>query len=189
MKQQNFHYSLFEIIQHWVLVLMVAFLALTGFVQAQPFGSISKFTINIFGNLYNLITAHRIAGVTYSILFLFHFIQMVINYIKGRRGLMPKLHDLNELKGSEYTGRFSLRHKLDYLAVFFGSIILIISGFAMLFPEFLSTIFPSQIISIFREIHFNEAIIATSVIIFWHLYYAHFHPDVFPLNMRMFKKK
>ena len=178
-------YIFSEVLQHWLLVLLFILLAITGFTQAKPLGDFSAVIIKIFGNLGNVIYAHRIFGIFYIFFFLIHLILIMTHIFRGNRGLLITKSDVlhpNQNDGS----RFKLRHKLDYYAVIFGSFVLIATGFCLMFPEFGASLISGSGVSVMREIHFNEAIIATGVIIFWHLFYAHFHPEVIPVNAEIF---
>ncbi|MCD4657849.1 MAG: hypothetical protein K8S87_09950 [Planctomycetes bacterium] len=181
-------YTQSEIFQHWLLVSLFTLLAITGFVQAKPMGEFSKFFIGIFGTLSNVISIHRILGNFYILYFLVHFVFIIVHLFKGNRGLLITKSDI--LKPfEEKVSRFRLRHKLDYYAVIFGSFVFIVTGLCLMFPEFAASVIGGSGISVIREIHFNEAVIATGVIIFWHLFYAHCHPEVFPVSTQIFLPK
>ena len=152
-------YTYSEVLQHWLLVLLFLMLAITGFTQAKPLGDFSTFIIKIFGNLGNVIQAHRIFGIFYIFFFLVHLILITIHFFRGNRGLLITKCDIlhpNEENGS----RFKLRHKLDYYAVIFGSLVLISTGICLMFPVIAASILSGSGVSVMREIHFNEAIIA-----------------------------
>ena len=183
-------YTFSGVSQHCLLVLLFLLLAITGFTQAKPMGDLSTFIINIFGNLGNVIYIHRILGIFYILFFLMHLIFITIHFLKGNRGLLITKSDILSPK-KEIEGRFKLRHKLDYYAVIIGSLVLIVSGLCLMFPTIAASVINGNGVSVMREIHFNEAIIATGVIIFWHLFYAHCHPEVIPIDTKIFipKKK
>ena len=180
-------YSIIEILQHWVLVFLFAFLALTGFVQAKPLGAFSLWFAKLLGGLSNVIFSHRIAGFAFTLCFFAHLTQATIAFIKGKRGLILKVEDFRRLADTKPAGRFSLRQKLDYFAVLVGSAIFIISGVGLLYPEFVSRIFSGTAVAALREIHFCEAVLATSLIIVWHIFYAHFHPATIPFDTMILK--
>ena len=188
MRKISKKYSFFEIFQHWFLVLIFISLAITGFMQAKPFNNFSNFLLNLFGNLQNVTILHRFLGKLYTLYFLLHLIIMIFHFVKGNRGLLLRKVDFQPSEPGTKQ-RFTLRHKLDYYAVFFGSLVFIVTGIILMIPEFSASFIGGTGISIAREIHFNEAIIATCVIIFWHFFYAHFHPKVFPFNLEIVKTK
>ncbi|HEX2694717.1 MAG TPA: cytochrome b/b6 domain-containing protein [Acidobacteriota bacterium] len=84
-------------------------------------------------------------------------------------------------KPPEY-GRYNFIEKFEYLAVGWGSFVMIISGFFMWNVEFSLKIFPLWVHDIFVIVHGYEAMLAFLAIIIWHMYNVHLNPEVFPLS-------
>jgi cytochrome b subunit of formate dehydrogenase len=82
-------------------------------------------------------------------------------------------------------GRFTYAEKMEYLALVWGSVVMIFTGLALWFEvPFLNT-FPYWAFDLATTVHFYEAVLATSAIVVWHFYYTIFNPDVFPLSKAM----
>jgi cytochrome b subunit of formate dehydrogenase len=77
-------------------------------------------------------------------------------------------------------GRFDYRQKFEYVGVMFGSLVIIVSGFFLMFPVFFTQTFPGQFVAAAKEFHGNEATLAVIIIIIWHFYDVIFKPGIFP---------
>jgi formate dehydrogenase subunit gamma len=79
-------------------------------------------------------------------------------------------------------GRYNFIEKLEYLAVAWGSLVMILSGFFMWNVELSLKIFPLWVHDIFVIAHGYEAMLAFLAIIIWHMYNVHLNPEVFPMS-------
>jgi cytochrome b subunit of formate dehydrogenase len=79
-------------------------------------------------------------------------------------------------------GRYNFIEKFEYLAVAWGSFIMIISGFFMWKVELSLSLFPLWVHDIFVIVHGYEAMLAFLSIIIWHMYNVHLNPEVFPMS-------
>ena len=79
-------------------------------------------------------------------------------------------------------GRYNFIEKLEYLAVAWGSLVMIFSGFFMWKVELSLKIFPLWVHDIFVIAHGYEAMLAFLAIIIWHMYNVHLNPEVFPMS-------
>jgi formate dehydrogenase subunit gamma len=84
-------------------------------------------------------------------------------------------------KPPEY-GRYNFIEKLEYLAVGWGSFVMIISGFFMWNVGLSLKLFPLWVHDIFVIAHGYEAMLAFLAIIIWHMYNVHLNPEVFPMS-------
>jgi cytochrome b subunit of formate dehydrogenase len=78
--------------------------------------------------------------------------------------------------------RFYWREKLDYLAVFWGTNVLGITGLILWKKGFFLQFFPGWGMNVFTIAHSFEALLATADIIVWHMYNAHVNYDKFPAS-------
>ena len=80
--------------------------------------------------------------------------------------------------------KFMYKQKFHYLALLWGNSVLIISGLCLLFPVMAVGLlpFPSETFNVLRLFHAEESLLATLVIIFWHLYNVHLAPGRFPMQ-------
>jgi cytochrome b subunit of formate dehydrogenase len=79
-------------------------------------------------------------------------------------------------------GRYNFIEKLEYLAVAWGSLVMIFSGFFMWNVELSLRLFPLWLHDIFVIAHGYEAMLAFLAIIIWHMYNVHLNPEVFPMS-------
>ena len=92
------------------------------------------------------------------------------------------------------------KQKMHYLAILWGSFVLMAAGSALLFPDVVARLFPDTITKILptgivdevafpsffqnlaRLMHADEAVMALIVIAFWHWLNVHLVPGRFPLQ-------
>jgi cytochrome b subunit of formate dehydrogenase len=83
-------------------------------------------------------------------------------------------------------GRWTYWEKFDYLAVFWGMIVIGASGLTLWFPEAFSKMFPGWLINAAHIIHSEEALLATAFIFTVHFFNTHLRPGAFPLDEAIF---
>ncbi len=97
---------------------------------------------------------------------------------------MPVVEDLKHLwhdllfyfgrrKRKAYYGRYNYAEKAEYLAVVWGTFIMIITGFMMWNPIATTNYLPGQVIPAAKAAHGGEAVLAALAIILWHFYHVH----------------
>jgi formate dehydrogenase subunit gamma len=79
-------------------------------------------------------------------------------------------------------GRYNFIEKFEYLAVGWGSCVMIASGFFMWNVELSLKLFPLWVHDIFVIVHGYEAMLAFLAVIIWHMYNVHLNPEVFPMS-------
>jgi hypothetical protein len=85
--------------------------------------------------------------------------------------------------------KFMYKQKLHYLAILWGSCVLIFAGTALLYPEYITAVWPFDpafIQDLARIMHADEAIMALVIIAFWHLSNVHLVPGRFPAQWTVF---
>jgi cytochrome b subunit of formate dehydrogenase len=78
--------------------------------------------------------------------------------------------------------RYNFIEKFEFLAVIWGSVIMIVSGFFMWNTKLSLRLFPLWVHEVFVLVHGYEAILAFLAILVWHMYNVHLNPDVFPMS-------
>jgi cytochrome b subunit of formate dehydrogenase len=71
---------------------------------------------------------------------------------------------------------------LDYVAEYWGTPVMILSGLILWFPGAAAGIMPGWVIESAHFVHQGEGLLAILVIFTWHIYTVHFSPDFFPMN-------
>jgi cytochrome b subunit of formate dehydrogenase len=165
---------------------------------------ISQWWIGVWGGIDNLRTVHHIFAWLMIASAVYHGAYLVISILILRRGfpteMIPKPQDLKDLiKDVKYWvgitdeppqfGRFSYREKFDYWAVGWGLLIMIGGGLVLMFPVAAAKILPGWAIPFALVAHSDEAILAVGWILIVHMYFAHLHPLVFPMNKAIFTGK
>ncbi len=82
-------------------------------------------------------------------------------------------------------GRFTYAEKMEYLALIWGSAVMIVTGLALWFEVPFLNRFQYWVFDLATTVHFYEALLATLSIFAWHFYYTIYNPHVFPLSKTM----
>lgn len=195
--------------QHIVLLASTIMLILTGVPMKFPKNSVSQFIIEFFGGPAGARSVHHLFAIGLIFVGIYHLIYSFWSK-SGRKDfyeLLPSLKDFSDLynqlkyylglrKEKVKYGRFSYVEKFDYWAVYWGLIMMIGTGMVMwlfqgkfeplLFGEINLKFGPEMITNyvhaIAREMHSDEALLATLVIIGWHFYNVHLNPHKFPMS-------
>ena len=139
---------------------------------------------------------HRIAAVGMILASLYH-----LGYLFTTRGreqlrhMAPRASDLRQL-GSNlafHLGRNAVRpafarfryiEKAEYWAVVWGTLVMVLTGLLLWFPDRLAG--PSWLVRVAEAIHLYEAWLAFLAIVVWHFFFVMLRPGVFPLSFTVF---
>lgn len=179
--------------QHIVLFSTVILLIVTGLPLKFPESWWAEFLFGELGAFTFAKIVHRIAAAGLIAAAVFHAFYIVF-FREGRKmfvDVLPRpgdiidvLANLKYFLGFSRTparfGRFSYIEKFDYWAVYWGTVIMVASGAALWFQEEFMRFLPKFIIDIFKEVHSDEALLATLALVIWHFYNVHLKPDRFP---------
>ena len=83
------------------------------------------------------------------------------------------------------SGRFTYAEKMEYFALVWGTIVMVVTGSALWFEVPFLNRFPFWSFQLATVVHYYEAILATLAIVVWHFYFTVFSPDVFPIAKTM----
>ena len=192
-------FSLSIRIQHVIMFTSVLILIFTGLPVKFHDAALSRFLIALYGGIETTRFIHRIGATGLIFVGLFHLIYLIFTK-DGRNNfkeLFPSKRDfINVYQAIRYFlgvsdekpkfGRFTYIEKFDYWAVYWGMIVMIGTGLILWFENISLRILPKFISDIAIEVHSDEAMLATLVIVIWHFYNAHFNPSKFPLNKTIF---
>jgi len=185
--------------QHLLLILSIVLLVISGLFEWAARYNSANWAVSISGTLGGLDfwrIVHRIGGAILVFVSLYHIVYIII-HPEGRRNfvaLIPRWQDFQQLgqnlawflgfrNDPPAFGRFSYFEKFDYWAVFWGVVIMAGTGIAMWFPEITRNLSNSDafiLFNSFKEAHAHEAILAITVLLFWHMYNVHLRPRTFP---------
>ena len=189
-------------VEHIILMVVFTLLAITGLIQRYYTVGICQWIILHLGGIAQTRTIHRSLGIFFTALVVYAVIFALINVFgrHKRASIVPTIQDYKgvvaELKcnmglGNECpkSGHFDYRQKFEYFGMVFGSIIIIISGFCLMFPVLVTSWLPGEAIPVALTFHGFEATLAVLVIVVWHIYDAVLRPDIFPTDKTIFNGK
>ena len=94
-------------------------------------------------------------------------------------------YNLGLAKTRPAMGRFTYAEKMEYFALIWGSVVMIVSGLILWFAVPFLNRFKYWVFDLATVMHFYEAVLATLAIIVWHFYFTIFNPHIFPLSKTM----
>jgi cytochrome b subunit of formate dehydrogenase len=117
-------------------------------------------------------------------------------FFLGPDSLVPKPSDVTEFVAtmkwfmgrgpSPRYGRWTYWEKFDYLAVFWGVVVIGSTGLCLWFPVAFTHFLPGWAINVATIIHSDEALLATGFIFTIHFFNTHFRPEKFPMDPVIF---
>ncbi len=182
-------------IQHWVLILSFVLLILSGMPVRYYDAPFSGFLLKLMGGMQMRGMVHRAGAVILIGLCIFH-LGGIIFLARAREEIkefFPRLKDLTDaihhvfynLGRRPYPpryGKYNFIEKFEYLAVAWGSVVMILTGFVLWHENFFLSFMPKWLWDAARVAHSYEAVLAFLAIIIWHFYNVHLNPDVFPMS-------
>ena len=182
-------------VQHFALVLSFTLLVLTGMPVRFVDWPISKTVVWAMGGATVRSAVHRFAALVLIGLCVYHLFYVLFSK-RGREDLgelTPGLKDVRDLvqmlkyyfglsPAKPRFGRYSFVEKFDYLAVGWGSVIMIGTGLLLWFEDQALTVLPKWALDVAKVIHSEEALLAFLAIVIWHFYHVHLNPESFPMS-------
>jgi cytochrome b subunit of formate dehydrogenase len=196
-------YSVHIVIQH--ILIFTAFLVLASTGLPLHFSDLfwAPYITKLFGGTDSARAIHRISAFIMVIASIYHLLTIIFGtlykilkkrftikrtQIPGIEDLHNIVHDIKYFMGKEQyrpkMEKFMYKQKLHYLAILWGSFVLITAGSTLLFPETMAKVWPNPAFfqDLARLMHADEAIMAITVIVFWHWSNVHLVPGRFPLQ-------
>jgi formate dehydrogenase subunit gamma len=195
-------FGLRDRIEHLVVMVLFFALALTGLPQKFHDNAVAKAIVDALGGIDQVRYLHRLSGVLFSAATLLHLVAVMAKVVTGRSSLsmLPGPKDFRDvvttlryyLRISDVRAqfdRFDYKEKFEYWGIIFGGLIMISTGFMLLYPIQATQILPGQAIPAAKVAHGNEGLMAFLVVIIWHIYNVIFAPEVFPGSTTIFTGK
>ena len=178
--------------QHTLTLLTFFTLVTTGF--ALKF----KWSIPLISDEVNVALrgwGHRVAAVLMIATSIYHVFYALFTE-RGRGQLermLPRWKDAEDVAGTirYFLGladrkpkfdRFSYVEKAEYLALVWGTVVMVVTGLLLWFQNEALKHLPMWGLDVVTLVHYYEAILATLAIIVWHLYYVFVNPDFAPMS-------
>jgi len=192
---------------HVVIILTFLLLAMTGLPLKFHAAPWAQTLINLLGGIDSARFIHRFAALGtfgYMGLHLGHlFIRWTINkergLLWGPNSMVPQPRDLRDFAANIryflYLGerppgdRWTYFEKFDYLAVFWGVMIIGLSGLMLWLPGLFTSFMPGWALNAAYVIHSDEALLATGFIFVFHFFHTHLRPESFPMDLVVFLGK
>ncbi len=197
-KEEEKFYPRFSLnirVQHLILMASTLILIITGLPIKFHELAWAKFFFSAIGGLQVGRILHRIGAAGLIGIAIYHLLFLAftregrlifIELLPRPKDLKDLLIQLNYLLGRKREkakfGKFTYIEKFDYWAVYWGMVVMVLSGLILWFLGTALRIFPKFVADIAKEAHSDEALLATSAIIIWHFYNAHLNPEKFPMN-------
>lgn len=189
--------------EHLVQIVVFSALVLTGIPQRYHESGWGAAIVQALGGIVLLQTIHRILGYIFVLEAVVHGIHLAYLLLKRKTTLftmLPRWKDATDAvhmilyflgfrPSRARFERYDFRQKVEYLALLWGGVVMIITGLMMLFPIETTRILPGEAIPIAKAAHSGEALLAALSILVWHMYGAHLCADVFPYDPTIFTGK
>lgn len=184
-----------QIAQHLLLTISFIVLVITGFALRFP----DAWWVEGLAALGMTETvrsdAHRVFAVILVITAAYHMYYIFFTE-RGRRefvSILPTLQDIRDLWNNirYYTwkreekvkfARYDYMQKAEYWALIWGTVLMIITGLVLWFPQWAVKVAPSWIIAASQTVHYYEAWLATLAVIVWHFFFVILHPEEYPMS-------
>jgi len=196
-------YSVHIVIQH--ILIFITFLTLASTGLTLHFSELfwAPYIIALFGGIDSARIIHRISAAIMIFASAYHLITIIAGTIRkvlkrefdikqtqmpGLKDLQDLVHDMKYFFGYEQYRpkmyKFMYKQKLHYIAILWGSFVLITAGFTLLYPTTMAQIWPNSTFfqDFARLMHADEALMAITVVVFWHWSNVHLVPGRFPLQ-------
>jgi cytochrome b subunit of formate dehydrogenase len=188
-------FTISQRVQHLLMLVCFFGLVLTGFPQKYSSTDWAKGVSLIFGGVERMRWLHHLFGTVMALQLVWHALELAWNHFACRRPLtmLPSMQDARDffqqvgynvglVRSEPRMGRFTFAEKLEYLALVWGTILMVATGLILLYPIHFSGIFPGEAIPAAKAAHGGEALLAILAVITWHFYFVHFrhwNPSIF----------
>jgi len=179
----------FAVAQRWehaILLLSGLVLLLTGLPQKYREYSISQDMLSTPDRVELIRQIHHIAAIVLALEVLYHLGHIIYLMAKRRLpgDLLPTWQDVRDTghmiqyllflrNDKPKFGRYNFEQKVTYWFVFFGILIMGISGFIIWFPVWFTNFLPGGVVPAAKLAHSTESIVTAIFIIIWHVYHVH----------------
>ncbi len=185
-----------EAIEHQLNLIAFFVLVFTGFALKYPQASWVRLTEKLGMSEGIRSLTHRVMAVLMITVAVVHGCYLLFTK-RGRRdlvSLMPRAADVRDFlhtmafhlrlrRDRPLYPRFDYTEKAEYLALIWGTSVMVASGLIMWFPAVATRHLPSWAFAVAQVVHFYEAWLAFLAILVWHFFFVLLHPDVYPMNM------
>jgi len=191
-------FDLAQRIQHIILIITFLTLCITGLPQSFASMGWAQAVLGLLGGIDMARSIHHFAAMILIFMLIYHLVTAVYDLLFSHsRAILPSFQDVKDAKQSVFYllgkeeeqpryGRFDFRQKVEYWALIWGTVLMIVTGLILLFPVQVTYVLPGVVIYAAKAAHGFEAALAFLSIVIWHMYNTHFASGLFPLDKTMF---
>jgi cytochrome b subunit of formate dehydrogenase len=191
----HLRFSIGHRLGHFVLALSFIVLVISGFALRYPDALWPKFFFIGEAGMAARGLVHRVAACFMVAIAAINALY-VVSTRSGRKELRAwvfGLKDVRDIIGNLLYGlgiaksqpkfaRYTYIEKLEYWGMWWGTILMVVTGFAMWFVNETLMFLPKIALDVFALIHFWEAWLALLTIIVWHMYHIFVDHGSYPMN-------
>jgi len=175
-----------HIANHWLMLATFLGLVITGMPQKYAAAMWAKGIVLIIGGVERVRFIHHMLGTIMALQLLWHVVEGVWLHLVRRRAMpmVPWVSDVKDFvqqvkynlgmaKQPPRMDRYTFAEKLEYLALVWGTAVMVLTGLVLLYPVRWSSLFPGEWILAAKAAHGGEAVLAFLSILTWHVYFVH----------------
>jgi formate dehydrogenase subunit gamma len=179
-------FDVHHIVNHWIMLVCFVGLVLTGVPQKFPAQTWAKGIILLFGGVVRVRIVHHLLGTIMALQLVWHVIEATWRHMVRRlpAAMVPRVDDVRHFmqqvrfnlgvsEAPPRMDRYTFAEKLEYLALVWGTAVMVATGLLLLYPVRWSSIVPGEVILAAKAAHGGEAILAFLSILTWHVYFVH----------------
>jgi formate dehydrogenase subunit gamma len=175
-----------HVVNHWLMLATFVGLVITGMPQKFADMAWAKGIVLIVGGVERIRFIHHMLGTIMALQLVWHVLEGVWLHLVRRleMPMVPRLADVKDFmqqikfnigmeKRPPRMDRYAFAEKLEYLALVWGTAVMVLTGLLLLYPVRWSSLVPGEVILAAKAAHGGEAILAFLSILTWHFYFVH----------------
>lgn len=185
--------------EHLGVLVLFIILAVTGLSQRFSGTGWADRLVFYLGGIDRARWIHRMSGVLFALIAASH-LGAVVALTMMRKipfSMIPSKKDFRDvvvmLRYSLWLSeerplfdRYDYRQKFEYWGLILNGMVMILSGFILYFPIFLTAFLPGETVPAAILVHRDDGFAALMIMVAWHLYSAHLRPEIFPFDSSIF---
>jgi cytochrome b subunit of formate dehydrogenase len=203
-RMQYRRFSAFQRWVHFFVMFSFTILVFTGMPLKYSDQGWARWAMGLYGGVQMAGIIHRFAALILvaCVVSMLVFFARILVRTKGRfwgpGTMVPVRRDLDDLKAMVrwFIGgprpmlkldRYAYWEKFEFWAASAGVTIMVVTGAIMWYPVLTTRFVPGIVLNFAIVNHSGGALLAMGfVFVFWHVFHAHFRPEVFPMDKAMF---